>query len=335
MTFVNDNFGYIFGDKSIPLGQDGIIKKTTDGGNSWITQTLGETSLIFKGYFWNANTGYVDGKYGKNFKTTDGGNTWILKSPNSFWWFEDIHFINQNTGFGVEKSIYETTDGGDSWFVNFQSGIVWYYCLHFLNDLTGYASGDGKVTKTTNGGTNWFIVCESLTGWNDVRSIYFTNSNTGFMSSSTNHLLKTTNAGANWFEQILTPSGLCTYSLFFLNENTGFVGCNNGIILKTTNGGVSVNPVSTTVSDKYSLSQNYPNPFNPTTNIKFSIPKSDNVTLKVFNILGKEIATLVNEKLQAGSYEVKFDGTNQPSGVYYYKIVSGDYSEVRKMVLIK
>jgi len=105
---------------------------------------------------------------------------------------------------------------------------------------------------------------------------------------------------------------------------------------------IGVKQISSNAPNKFSLSQNYPNPFNPATTIKFSIPengtlkmKNGIVKLKIYNILGKEVATLVNEKLQPGMYEVKFEGTNLPSGVYYYKIICGDFSEARKMVLIK
>jgi predicted acyl esterase len=98
---------------------------------------------------------------------------------------------------------------------------------------------------------------------------------------------------------------------------------------------IGIQPISSNVPSEFSLQQNYPNPFNPTTNIKFNIPKRDNVTLKVFNILGKEVATLVKENLKAGTYEVKFDGGNLSSGIYFYKLETQSYKETKKMVLIK
>ena len=86
---------------------------------------------------------------------------------------------------------------------------------------------------------------------------------------------------------------------------------------------------------QFELSQNYPNPFNPATTISFSIPQSSFVTLKVYDIIGNEIATLVNENKAAGRYEINFDASNQSSGVYLYSITAGNYNEVRKMTLIK
>ncbi|MEJ2105053.1 MAG: T9SS type A sorting domain-containing protein [Ignavibacteriaceae bacterium] len=90
----------------------------------------------------------------------------------------------------------------------------------------------------------------------------------------------------------------------------------------------------------FSLKQNYPNPFNPTTNIKYTIPSNvkgemSNVSLKVYDILGNEIATLVNEDKPAGTYEIEFDGTNLPSGIYFYKLQADSFVEIKKMTLIK
>jgi hypothetical protein len=90
-----------------------------------------------------------------------------------------------------------------------------------------------------------------------------------------------------------------------------------------------------TTPDKFELSQNYPNPFNPTTNIRYSVPKSGMVKLVVFDALGREIQTLVNESQQAGTYEASFRGSNYPSGVYYYTLTSGDFKSVKKMMMVK
>jgi len=85
----------------------------------------------------------------------------------------------------------------------------------------------------------------------------------------------------------------------------------------------------------FNLFQNYPNPFNPTTTIKYCIPKENFTTLKVYNILGKEIVTLVDDFKMAGNYEVTFDATNLPSGIYFYKLLTGNNLKTRKMILMK
>ena len=89
------------------------------------------------------------------------------------------------------------------------------------------------------------------------------------------------------------------------------------------------------VPSSYNLAQNYPNPFNPSTKISFSIPKAGNVKLAVFDILGKQVTELVNGFKQAGTYDINFNASNIASGVYFYKIESGSFTEVKKMLLVK
>jgi hypothetical protein len=98
---------------------------------------------------------------------------------------------------------------------------------------------------------------------------------------------------------------------------------------------VSVRQINTGIPEKYTLNQNYPNPFNPTTQIRFSIPQEAQVSLKIFNILGQEVATLVNEKLKAGSYTSDFNASKISSGVYFYRIEAGTFSMTKKMIFLK
>lgn len=84
-----------------------------------------------------------------------------------------------------------------------------------------------------------------------------------------------------------------------------------------------------------SLSQNYPNPFNPTTVINYQLPVSGKVTLKVYDLLGRELATLVNDRENAGSYSVKFDGSRLASGIYFYRLQAGSFSQTKKLMLVK
>lgn len=104
--------------------------------------------------------------------------------------------------------------------------------------------------------------------------------------------------------------------------------CSNGFV-------IGVNTISSEVPVKYGLHQNYPNPFNPVTKIKFDLPKQGNVTVRIYDAIGREITTLVNEQLKAGVYSVDWDASNYPSGVYFYKLQSNDFTQTKKMVLVK
>ena len=114
-----------------------------------------------------------------------------------------------------------------------------------------------------------------------------------------------------------------------------FAALPNGIVVQFPDGVASVENIPGVTPSNYTLDQNYPNPFNPSTTINFTIPNSDFVTLKVYNILGSEVATLVNENLSAGSYKFNFDARNLASGVYLYELNAGNFREIKKMNLLK
>jgi len=93
--------------------------------------------------------------------------------------------------------------------------------------------------------------------------------------------------------------------------------------------------ISSNIPEKFELKQNFPNPFNPNTVISYSVAKSENVSIKVYDILGKEVQTLVNEVKNPGSYNVMFNAQNLSSGVYFYRLTSGSFTDIKKMTLVK
>lgn len=131
------------------------------------------------------------------------------------------------------------------------------------------------------------------------------------------------------------PTSLSSFGVDQSNE-LYILGYSNGKIYRfnrSNTSGIIAN--SNSVPDRYSLSQNFPNPFNPSTNINFQIIKTGLATIKIYDILGKEIIFLVNEILNAGSYSIKFNSDNLPSGIYYYKLETGDFRGIKKMVILK
>jgi len=192
---------------------------------------------------------------------------------------------------------------------------------------------DNLKTHTT--GDNWFQI-SIINPFSGMGNMMFVNENTGYLCGrSYASVYKTTNGGYNWTPQITYPYPGFN-SLYFLNSNTGYAGDYNGVIYKTTNGGaVFISNISREISSKYSLFQNYPNPFNPATVISFQLPVAGQVSLIVYDMLGREVATLVNEKLAPGTYTVDWNASEYPSGVYFYKITAGDYSATKKMLLVR
>jgi hypothetical protein len=150
-------------------------------------------------------------------------------------------------------------------------------------------------------------------------------------------ILKTIDGGINWGRQTC-PTVQNLVSAFFISPMTGWVVGNYGTILKTTDGGgitsMEYNGNSELSLDYY-LSQNYPNPFNPKTNFEFQISNFGFVSLKVYDILGSEVATLVNEVKQPGTYKIEFNAGQLSSGIYFYRIQAGSFSQIKKMILLK
>ena len=112
-------------------------------------------------------------------------------------------------------------------------------------------------------------------------------------------------------------------------------GINQEIYTAVVDLSTGITPISTNTPDNYSLYQNYPNPFNPTTKIRFNLAKSSSVKIVIYDVMGREIQSLVNESLKPGTYETTFDGSKLNSGVYFYKLTSGDFTETKRMLLIK
>jgi hypothetical protein len=209
-----------------------------------------------------------------------------------------------------------------------------------VNANTGWVTGNqgdphtGLIRKTTDGGVTWTVQLHNNV--NETYEPYFINENTGWIVGDSPNIQKTTNGGINWNVQT-TPAAWWMWDIMFADQLTGWAVGSQGKIFYTTNGGgtVSVQNISAKIPSKYSLSQNYPNPFNPISNIKYKISKSTDVRITVFDVTGKEVEVLVDEKQSPGEYLVTFDGTMLTSGVYFYRMVTKDFTETKRLLMIK
>jgi len=356
---ITANFNYVkmFGYDNIIIGVNdtNIFLKSTDGGINWILYTLPEIPIELQfvsftnGFFIINNVGYLWDFY----RTTDGGQNWIhygFQFWGEYGYNKDIYFINESTGWLCRKVdnyfpyvsgsilVYKTSNAGENWSYIYGKGSHFgnsmTYRIFFVNSNLGFLTEypySECLYRTTNGGNNFQHIPGS--GYEkNYYSISFPSIDTGWFTGD--QTIKTVNGGVNW-DTITTPGGNNYKSIFFVNNLTGWIAGDGGLIAKTTNGATNINGISNKILESFILHQNYPNPFNPITNIKFDIPKSSFVKMVVYNSLGQEVTTLVNEKLNAGSYEVDWNGTNYPGGVYFYRLESRDYINVKKMILVK
>lgn len=329
--------GYIAGDS-------GLILKTTDGGFNWNNISF-MTYLIDQIYFINDSIGYLNSFSNKLYKTINGGVAWDSIAIN---FLIKIFFINENTGWAVGLSgfgegIFKTTNSGYNWIGQYNStfGNV-IKSIFFTDSLNGWVGSPiaigtvSTIFRTTSGGDNWYDPFR-WTG-NISFDIYFINQNIGWSAGTKGLIHYTSNGGLNWIGQTPLKNNLIYRSIYFTDSLTGWCVGDSGRILKTTTGGIITNftDLNSEISDKYFLSQNYPNPFNPNTIINYELGITNYVKLKVYDVLGNEVATLVNEKNSPGSYSVEFDGSNLPSGIYFYRLeVDGNIIDTKRMVLLK
>ena len=333
--FLNDLTGWV-------VGYPGYIAKTTNG-NTFIQQVTGVQDRLNDVFFKNENTGWVVGgdfSVERIFKTTNGGTNWFAQTSNTANKMFSVYFINENTGWSVggpsSPKIIKTTNGGTNWFTQSTTVGTPLYSVMFADANTGWAVagylGGETIIKTTNGGAVWFSQSSGDTRY--LRECYVKNSTSVIAVGQGGKVITTTNGGDNWIVQS-TGSSVELWSVDFANDSVGYaIGTN--VVLKTTNGGVTfIRGTPNNIPDEYALYQNYPNPFNPSTNIRFDIPTSNHVKIIIYNTLGKEVVTLVNEKLSVGSYEVDWNANNYSSGIYFYKLIATDFSAIKKMVLLK
>jgi hypothetical protein len=242
--------------------------------------------------------------------------------------------------------ILYTSDGGDEWsfqlttptFNNFKS-------VCFINTNVGWIAGDfGTILKTTNGGIPVELTSFTATANNNEVTLDWTTAtetnNSGFEIER--QVCRGQSAVGNWNSIGFVPgfgtttepksysfidesvtSGTYKYRLKQIDFDGSFTYSNEAEV------SVDFTP------KEFVLYQNYPNPFNPNTVISYQLPVSGNVTLKLYDVLGNEITTLVNEEKQAGVYEVEFDGSSLASGMYLYKLQVGTFVQTKKMILLK
>ena len=319
---LNENEGYAG-------GQSGFIYRTTDGGINWnfhgtITTTLSD--ITFPG-----NTGYTCGDNGKIYTVTSSGVTAMTSNAGTVN-LKSITFPITTEGWACgEQLIIHYSSSTWSTDQSYPSGGN-YNSMYFVNNTSGWAVGDnGRILHTTDG-QNW--ATQTNPDSNSFFDVFFLNENKGWAVGFNGSILHTSNGGLNWTVEGAGHTTNFLRGVQFTTSTNGYVVGNNKTLLKYTQS-IGITPISGTLPEDYALMQNYPNPFNPSTNIRFEIPKSSRVELIVYDNLGREIDVLVNERLHPGLYETMWDADKYSSGVYFYKLVTNEFSEVKKMILLK
>jgi len=315
---------------------DNGVFNSTNNGTDWTQLSIGASFITC---FTSIGNNLFAGGGGFYF-SSDGGVTWNPRNNGLI-----LPSISSLAVIGTK--IFAGTFGGGV-FLSTNNGIDWNPVNNGL--------GNNNVAEIVSSGSNLFAVTSEFPN----TQVYFSSdngenwnlANTGlpnsqevdllvsgssvFASAYSNGIFLTTDNGANWVDVNEGFGTSRTIRSLGLLDGDVFAGFYEYSIYRR-----SLSQMITAVEDyinipfEFSLHQNYPNPFNPTTNISWQSPVSSHQTLKVYDVLGNEVATLVDEYKLAGTYEIEFDAKNLSSGIYFYKLQSGSYVETKKMTLLK
>ncbi len=309
------------------------IYRSTNNGINWNQTSINSnwiTSLVIIG-----NNIYAGDEFYGVWRSTNNGVSWTVIGLNNI---EVLSLANSgNLIFtGTLYGVYLSTNNGQNWT---QSSLNsrWIVSL-FASGSNVYAgcSNDYGVWLSTNYGANWL-----QSGLNDKYILSFVTSGTNVLAGIyQNGVWFSNNNCASWISKnegfSTTPS---VRSLHIVN-NYIFAGTySNSLWRRPLQDIIGIEEISSETPNKFELLQNYPNPFNPTTRFGFRIADFGLVRFTIFDAVGREVQVLVNQELSSGTYEIDFDGSALPSGVYFYKLQANspgsDFEDAGKMVLIK
>ncbi len=323
---------------------DKIFYSTTNQGLTWqeynFTENLIGSARLLDIHFLDENIGWISAENNTLFRTEDGGKSWeaiFVDSPsdwnNSFnQHIQNIFFFDSNNGYLLfgERFILKSNDGGKSFTDPINLDWTTKEILFETPNKWWVRTLGFGIALTINAGETWTTFPNYPDDGFQTYNIF--SYNKIMFAFYGRNLAYTIDDGLTWIKEefefnkdiILQLNGM-----FCTAEGEVWVWGNNGLILAND----LIVPSDT--PDNYRLSQNYPNPFNSETVIEFSISKGGYTSLKIYNILGEEIAALVDGYLDIGSFKHIVKGKNLSSGVYFYRLVTDNYVETRKMIILK
>lgn len=313
------------------------IYKTTNKGATWKRSGFGlPANLTFiKGLATSGNNVVAGTDEGVYYSPDDGKNWYQANGPNQF--IESMASSGNYVYAAVPSGagVYRSVDHGVTWTVSLQSTVDYVEVAAIDNYVFAGSFFDGS-RYTSNYGSSWFI----SSGFPSDASVFVL----GTVGDGI--VLAGTDLSPNWIYVSYNNGGFfspyseglfenASVEAFTVSDTFMFAGTDYNGVWRRLRPGVVNMETQTDIPQSYYLAQNYPNPFNPSTTIKYSLPEESFVTLKIYNLLGEEIATLVNTEQTIGNYEIEFDASTQSSGIYLFRIQTGDFIKTKKMILLR
>jgi len=312
------------------------LYRTTNQGISWVVMGPfgvypGSVAINSRGYI------FVGEKYftsGDVFRSTDKGATWTyVELPRSIPYALTVN-ASDHVFAGTSNGIFRTTNDGATWD-SISTGLTTRGVWDIEVDRNGVLYAGiylGGVFRSTNNGDTWSFA--GLLG-EDVLSLAI-NSRGHVFAGTTNHgVFVSLDYGESWSAENSGLADTVVSALAFDRNGFAFAGSSPARVYRSVNSTTSVAPSDSDMPEAIHLEQNYPNPFNPTTRIEYSIPKSSHVSLKVLDLLGRGVATIVDEVQDAGVKSADFKAAGLASGAYFYRLGVGGFVKVKKMMVIR
>ena len=322
------------------LPSGGSIRMTTNGGEQWHVVS-GRAFYPVSARYLDSLTVLVVGAEVVNDtlyrtapriqRSSDAGSTWVeVFADTQDTYVSSMSFLNGQQGWAatVSGTVYVTGNGGKSWSLLSQvaDNESWGF-IHFFTPDSGWIYS-GSCRLSTDGGRSWPFYWYPSPVWGNIS---MGTRLVGWANAA--GIKKTTDGGATWVQQIYDP--YMSASISAVDSLVCWALTNRGVFRTTSGGGfLSVEDVGEHPS-RIILFQNYPNPFNPTTAVSYQLSVVSNVKLVVYDLLGREVAVLVNQRNDAGLHEVRFNASGLSSGVYVYRLTAGRNLESRKMMLVR
>jgi photosystem II stability/assembly factor-like uncharacterized protein len=315
---------------------DNKILTTKDAGMNWYYSSYGPANTYVPAdvYFKDSLNGIVGCGWNLMRETTNGGELWtnrFLGTTQEH--IKSISFPDYDFGFYTTgEKLYKTTNGGIDW-IFFQNLNPFLSKIKFVDRLNGIGLGN-SLYYTNDGGLTW-TDCAQI---ENTQFIDFDVKKNGegsvLMAIASNYILTSLDLGVTFNFKIIPFEHLT--SLTMITPAKAFLYGYYGKLIQYHNPDIVLDITPEYIfQNNYTLSQNYPNPFNPSTKISWQSPINSHQTLKVYDVLGNEVATLLNEYKSAGSYEIDFNASSLSSGIYFYRLQAGSFIQTKKMILLK
>ncbi|HXG37837.1 MAG TPA: T9SS type A sorting domain-containing protein [Bacteroidota bacterium] len=273
------------------------------------------------------------------FRSTDAGASWSqqVNSPScaNGLTITSTGYVFAATG---TSGVYRSTDWGANW-TPVNSGLTNFNCSPIVTNTAGYifvGTVGGGVFRSTNQGGSWSQVNNGLPSLN-ISALGVNSSGHIFAGVyPSGGIFRSTNNGDTWTVLNAGIIDSVRNVVAILQTPAGYLWISvSGLVYRSINPLVSVRQEAREVPVSFWLGQNYPNPFNPNTTVQFALPSSSSVSLKVFDSIGREVATILDDRLSAGRYKVEWNAQPFASGTYFYRLQAGSFVETKKLVVLR